>query len=106
MRDVVTDFILRQTSLIRDIINGYKNGQITLSSLVNNIESIISIIDDINLHKLVFRPLLDIEKLNSIVLDRGAPITASELLCILENISKIEDIVDGYERGRGLDLLG
>lgn len=87
------DFLNRQLSLIRQAVVDYRNGGLGLNDLVHRVEALGNVIGGKLWEERLFEIVIDLERLNSEVIDKARELTPTELekikdiLCQLEAIS-------------------
>lgn len=89
----MNEFLNRQFAQIRQSVIDYKNSEISLNSLINRIEAIGRIIGDEFWDKQMFPIVLDLERINSEIIDKHRQLSESESTKINIILNQLENIL-------------
>jgi hypothetical protein len=92
------DFILRQCSQIHCKVAEFRQGSLSLSSLILCLEGLSRAIGDEFWSDKVFPLVLDLERVNSELIDKTRLPTIEEMRYVERCISEIEMLADGEQQ--------
>jgi hypothetical protein len=93
----VTEFEERQLLLVGAIIANFRKKEISLNRLIGDIEGVSKALGEIFWSTSIFPHVLNLELINSELIDKNRTATASELVSIEETLKAIEEIVTAYK---------
>ncbi len=91
------DFLNRQFSLIRRAIVDYQGGMLSLNAFVHRVEAIGKVINGNFWDERLFPIVVDLERINSEIIDQGRHATLSENERIKHLLSQLDAISDQQE---------
>jgi hypothetical protein len=97
----MNDFILRQCSQIHLKVTDFRQGALSLNSLIQSLEGLTRAIGDEFWSDKVFPLVLDLERINSELIDKKRKPTIEELRYVERCLSEIEKLVDGEQQRFG-----
>lgn len=91
------DFLNRQMSILKSSVDDFRQGRMSLNTLVWRIEGLAGVIDDIAFQDAADEVVLSLEQINAALLD-GAPKTAADDEAIRADLEKLDALVAKYSR--------
>lgn len=92
------DFLARQFCLLRDASRAYTSREISLNRLVGRVEAIGNVIGG-GFWDSIFDIVMDLESINSELIDKSRKITGQEWEGILVSLARLEEVVSAKEAG-------
>jgi len=92
------DFLVWQLSLLRDASVAYRSREMSLSRLVGRIEAIGNVVGG-DFWDSIFDVVLDLESINSELIDKNREITDLEREGVLKSLSRLEEVISAKEAG-------
>ena len=90
------DFLKRQLSLIHLAVVDYRNGVLSLNDLVHRVEALGNVIGGKLWEDRLFEIVVDLERVNSEIIDKARNMTPNELEKIKSVLQPLEAIAAGY----------
>lgn len=94
------DFVCRQTDLILAKVGDFRRGALSLSALIQQVEGLSHAIGEQFWSDKVFPIALDLERVNSELIDKRRLPTTEELKFIEQCLSELELLARGISPGR------
>jgi len=92
------DFLVWQLSLLRDASVAYRSREMSLSRLVGRIEAIGNVVGG-DFWDSISDVVLDLESINSELIDKNREITDLEREGVLKSLSRLEEVISAKEAG-------
>ncbi|WP_435458045.1 hypothetical protein [Variovorax sp. LT2P21] len=92
------DFLARQFSLLREASTAYRSREMSLGRLVGRIEAIGNVIGG-DFWDSIFNVVLDLESINSELIDKNREITDLERESVLESLVRLEEVIAAKDVG-------
>ncbi|VTU24225.1 hypothetical protein H6CHR_02150 [Variovorax sp. PBL-H6] len=89
------EFLARQLALIQQAVVDYRGGVFTLNQLVRRVEALGNVIGGEFWDEQLFDIVLDLEGINSELIDKGRQMTATEQERVKDILSQLEAITAG-----------
>lgn len=93
--DQMDDFMKRQLSLIQQAVVDYRSGALSLNQLVHRVEAIGNAIGGQRWDERLFEIVVDLERINSELIDKRRQMTPSEHERVGRILSDLEAIATG-----------
>lgn len=92
------EFLTRQFSLLREASTAYKAREMSLSRLVGRVEAIGNVVGG-DFWDSIFDIALELELINSELIDKNREITNLEREGVLESLARLEEVISAKEAG-------
>lgn len=93
----MNEFLDRQLSMLRKLIGEYREGALSLNSLIQRIEGVGAAIDSPAWSDSSFSILLSMEQINAIRLDTNRSLTQSDTEEIEKHLRELEKLIGKWE---------
>lgn len=93
----MNDFFARQIAVLRRLISDYRDGVLSLNSLVQRIEGVGAVIESDVWTDEVFPLVLSMEEINAVALDANRSLTATEKAMIDSSLLELEEVINRLE---------
>lgn len=94
----MNEFFNRQRSLIQQSVAEYRKGARGLNELIKGLESVGSVIGGSLWDDHLFEFTLDLERINSEIIDKGRSLNSEEVDAINRILTRIDALMTGLER--------
>jgi hypothetical protein len=93
----VDKFLSRQVAVLRRLIIDYKNGGLSLNTLVYRIEGINEVVALQRWKDSVFPIVLSLEQINALSLDGKRDLTQAEDISVEDSLAQLETVLERFE---------
>lgn len=93
--NTMDEFLIRQLALIQRSVTDYRSGLLGLNGLVQRLEAIGNVIGGRLWEEQLFEIVVDIERINSEIIDKNRQMTSDEKTCVENILQQVELIVTG-----------
>lgn len=90
-------FFARQAGVLRQLLSDYRDGLLSLNSLVQRIEGVGAVIESDVWTDAVFPLVLSMEEINAVALDENRSLTATEKAMIDSSLLELEAVINRLE---------
>lgn len=94
----MSEFLLRQLSVLQNAVNDYRGGSVSLSRLINTLGAIDAVVQPTPWEDRLFRICVELESINSEVIDKRRAINADEVGTIALLLKAVDELVSDHQK--------